>query len=383
MKIIVFSYGDAQDPQIWSNVPYCATKALEKQGVTIHYVDFSPQRPIGKALIGLFNKISRFINGRDTQLLWQHLSIFRRRCTHTVLKAVEMHPNADLMLFFTFSQSGMHKTHVPSVLFCDFTIDYVIKCILQRKPSAIEKRLIKQQDEVISSSDLMISLFPQATEYYKQRYSTCGIYGIDGHVINSFIDLPPMEETIGNKIGSNSVVFIGRKKYRQAALTLIKSINGYNKKHNKELNVEIIGMTGQELGIGEAANIKCYGVLNKSTEAERNKYYDIVIHAKCIVNTAANWAGISSIVEAMWFYTPVITSEYNDFVKIFGNHLSFGYYCAAEDCEDLENKIECMMAKDEHGYKQMCIDAHNAVSEFTWDNCIGKVINEWKRTVII
>lgn len=377
-EVIVFSYGDARDPQTWSNVPYCATKALEKKGWIVHYENIGPQNRVERILRNLYNKCSRLIRGKSTLILAEQSLAVRRKNRHIVKKAAERFPNSDLMLFFSYSVNGNGLTCIPSVLFCDFTIEYAISNIYRREPTVLEKKLIRSQDEIIKSSELVISLFPNATKHYRQYYhGNENFYGISGHIINCLTELPPKEMAIAKKYESTRIVFVGRRKYKKAALTLLEAVRDYNAAHEQKLTVDVIGMSANELGVEYGDISEMHGVLNKGNELDKHKYYSIIMQAKCVVNTSANWAGISSIVESMWLYTPAITSAYKDFVDIFGEDISFGKYCEAENEEDLRKTLEWLFQQKTTEYEKMCNEANAAVESFTWDNCIGKVIDEW------
>ena len=41
MKEILFlTYGDANNANVWSNVPYCFSHSLENKGIVVHRIDY-------------------------------------------------------------------------------------------------------------------------------------------------------------------------------------------------------------------------------------------------------------------------------------------------------------------------------------------------------
>ena len=40
-EICFFTNGDANNANVWSNVPYCFSHALENKGITVHRIDYS------------------------------------------------------------------------------------------------------------------------------------------------------------------------------------------------------------------------------------------------------------------------------------------------------------------------------------------------------
>ncbi len=376
MEIIVFSFGDARNPQTWSNVPHFAVKAMEDLGHTVHCVDIGPHSNAVKKLHSFVNKAFRFLLGRDTLFLAELWPVWKRHHQKAVQKAVAQHPCADLLLFFSYDLSGKGITNIPSVLFCDFTIDYAIQMLHHRQPKWYEKPLIKAQDEIMRNADLVVSLFPKAAEHYQQRYQTDNIYKISGHILNCDEPVGDIEALAQQKFCANEILFIGRKAYRQGALCLIDAVERYNTAHpDSPLHLNIIGMTDDLLGIQSNETVTCHGILNKADSVQRQTYYDLIRRAKCIANTTKNWGGISSITEAMLFGTPVITSKYDEFSEIFGESLSFGSYCVSENVDKLAQALADLLAKDKDAYAQLARNAHNSVKDFTWQNCIAGILD--------
>ena len=379
MEIITFAFGEPRNPQTWSNVPYFAVKALEEMGHTVHCVDIRPQSVIFNKLVMMVNKALRLVLGKDTLFLVELWPVWRRYYDSVVAKAVNKYPMADLLLLFTYSLSGERITEIPSVLFSDFTVDYAIHELYKREPKWYEKNLILAQDQIMQNADCIVSLFPKAAEHYQQRYQTDNIYKISGHILNCDEPVGDVDALAQQKFCANEILFIGRKAYRQGALCLIDAVERYNTAHpDFPLHLNIIGMTDELLGIQSNETVTCHGILNKADSVQRQTYYDLIRKAKCIANTTKNWGGISSITEAMLFGTPVITSKYDEFSEIFGEDLSFGYYCESENVDKLAQALADLLAKDKDAYAQLARNAHNSVKDFTWQNCIVSILDRCK-----
>lgn len=102
-------------------------------------------------------------------------------------------------------------------------------------------------------------------------------------------------------------------------------------------------------------------------------YYDVLLNSSAIVNCDPLWGGISSIVEAMYFYTPVIVAPYNDFTKMFGKDIVFGEYNKEYSRECIARNISKILQSGD--YNKYCLTAHNAVKNFTWNTYIDKLLN--------
>jgi len=116
----------------------------------------------------------------------------------------------------------------------------------------------------------------------------------------------------------------------------------------------------------------CHGYLDKEKEPDRKLYYSLLTTAKVIVNTTPKWGAFSATLEAMHFYTPVITTPYDEFVATFGRDITFGYYYP-DNCE--ESLFDSIQRVIEHpDYLSLCRASHAAVQSFTWDGYIEKVL---------
>lgn len=99
------------------------------------------------------------------------------------------------------------------------------------------------------------------------------------------------------------------------------------------------------------------------------------MNAKAIVNVTKNWNGMSSLIEAMYYETPIIVSVNPNLSKTFGMQFDGGLYCVDDTNAELYSKIEKMKNLDLEQYRDMCLCAHGAVKNFTWRKYAENVIN--------
>ena len=93
-----------------------------------------------------------------------------------------------------------------------------------------------------------------------------------------------------------------------------------------------------------------------------------------IVNPTPKWAAYSSIIEAMYFYTPVVVSPFDDFVQEFGQKISFGRYNEVFTAEGIADSIRQILAAD--NYTDICTCAHETVKDYTWERYVDKVLDK-------
>ena len=177
-----------------------------------------------------------------------------------------------------------------------------------------------------------------------------------------------IEKIIKQKIDSNKILFIGNHRYLGAAKELLQAYKELQGKH-PNLELHIIGLTSELLNY-EGEGVFCYGYLHKDIEQERELYYSLMMSAKMLINPARVWGAYSSVIEAMYFGSPIVVSPYKAFTMEFGEELSFGRYLNGK--ESLSETIGYVLDSDR--YREMCYSAHNSVKNYTWDNYIDEFL---------
>ena len=383
-EILFFTNGDANNANLWSNVPYCFSHALEDKDIVVHRIDYSMNPAFVKfynlglrrILDGLTLKKLRFPYLRTTRL-------FKFFAERKIKKAIQQHPQADLCLFMGY---GFYNkwNKIPSLLFSDWTTEMDIR--KKRKPNFLEKRIIQQEKEAINNAEHVVSLFPVCCEEMKRKYPKTNIHFLGGNVINDLSGLRLkrkdqcvhsskeiiVEDLIETKKKSKKLLFIGRKTtYLEAAKKLIeaykllKEEEAYN-----DYSLDIVGCAESDFST-LPEGVTCYGFLNKSEEKDRKAYYDLLLNAKVLVNANPKWGAFSSTVEAMYYYTPVIVSPYQDFVKNFGEKIDFGVYNQEFTAETIAKDIKFVI--NSKNYTEMCNFAHESVKTYTWENYVEQV----------
>ncbi len=59
------------------------------------------------------------------------------------------------------------------------------------------------------------------------------------------------------------------------------------------------------------------------------------------------------MIEAMFFYTPVIVAPYNEFVEEFGDNIKFGRYIRNSSVEELSTLISEIFEENKKEYELM------------------------------
>ena len=377
-EIIVFTEGDSLSPDTWSNVPYFLTKSMEELGVDVHRVDIglSTSNVIEKIIvlvIKIFIRLFKIIDKSSNPGLGINRTFFYKKMVERKMKkAIKKFPNANIVSM-NFSHCGKKfaKNQITCML-CDWTIEYLIEVQQNRKPGFFEKIAIKRQKKEITTSDYVITLFPDVQEYMEKKYKRKILYL--GNVINSDLIKFPETETIKQKFSGNRYLFIGRKKYIQSAIGLVNIVKKYNKNNEDKVYVDIIGLNEDDDKTFKSSYVTCWGYLSKGNEQEKRCYYEKILRAKAIVNTTPIWNGMSSLIETMYYDTPIIIIPNPNFIKTFGEVCDFGYYCKSGDDIELINVLEKFQKLTLDDYSRMCIQSHKKVESFTWENYVKKIL---------
>lgn len=387
-EILFFTNGDADNANVWSNVPYCFSHALEGKGINVRRIDYSMNPAFVKfydlglrrILDGLTLKKLRFPYLRTTRL-------FKYFAERKICKAILQYPHADLCLFMGY---GFYNkwNNIPSLLFSDWTTDMDIR--KKRKPNFLEKRIIQQEEEAINKAEYVVSLFPVCCEEMKKKYPKANIKFLGGNVINDLLNKSLVsrstfqvsnnnadktiivEDLIEKKSKSKKLLFIGRKTtYLEAAKKLIEAFTLLKEEEDyKDFALDIVGCSASDFD-SLPEGVTCYGFLNKSEERDRKIYYDLLLGTKVLVNANPKWGAFSSTVEAMYYYTPVIVSPYQDFVKNFGEEIDFGVYNQDFTAECIATDIKSVI--NSNNYTEMCNFAHENVKTYTWENYVKQL----------
>ena len=232
-------------------------------------------------------------------------------------------------------------------------------------PSFLEKRFIKYENNNILSATAVVTLFPYSCNYINDTLNINSAHYL-GNVLNS--TRVPDISSIKYKEKNRKILFIGRENYLEGAIKLLLSFDRIAK-HDRSITLDIIGLDKHHFA-SIPPRVNFHGYLNKSIEAESDLYYSLIENASLIVNPTPRWSSFSSILEAMFFYTPVISTKTEEMVSTFSDELSFGYYYESD--KKLDFQILDILNNDD--YRKLALNAHKSVSNFTWANFTKRLL---------
>lgn len=380
-EIIFFSLGDSNKISTWSNVPYMFSKELEKKGYIIRRINILPNQKIRYRYNMIFQKIYNWIWPQNIYY-YERSWLFYLITSLKIRNAVKKYNNAVICIFCTFAFFNKFNS-IPSLLLCDWTYNILIRDRLNREPFYIEKKYIKRENRAINNAKFVISLFPDCAKKMKEDNPYANIHYMNNNVVNSVYNgIIDEEKILKNKQNSHKLLFIGNQNnpsYLKTAKIIAEAFQIVKESIN-DIELHIIGIESSILG-STNKNIHCYGYLNKDNKEECEMYYNIILQSSLIINTTPLWAGYSSIIEAMYYYTPVLVSPFKDFVKEFGQSIDFGKYCSGYAPNIIARDIESII--ESSNYLQLARNAHLKTRNYTWENYVNKILSLINNSTVI
>ncbi len=369
-KVLFFGTEDPRKASSWSNVPNRFIHALEKRGIEVVAVQLLPYPKMGYLWDYFFRRILKVL--LQTELRYFNRTRLAKWLGERVIqKTVRKHADADLCIFIGY-QFVNRFNDIPSLLFSDWSNEIAFERA-GKFPSFFERRNLEQERKAICHAKYVVSMFPVCAKRMKELYPEANILYLGGNVVNNFYDKDlEEEEVLKRKRKSHAILFVGKPdRYKESA---IKVMEAFKFLRERDINVQlhVVGIRpGEFKTIPDG--VTCHGFLHKDDEMECQEYYNLLLDAKVIVNPTPQWAAYSSLIEAMYFYTPVVVSPYKDFVEEFGPDIPFGCYNEDYSVEGIQNDLERVLQSSE--YDDLCKSAHHQVQTYTWEDYVGKLLN--------
>ena len=371
MKIYLCTTVTSKNYKSWSNIPYLLHKNLEKKGYVVknHVIfEIEPIKTIFNLPIRVINKICK------TGITYFYV----RTPLHFLFTYLYSHyirlisDKKDVMLVQGFSYP-LNNGKNQQIILGDWPSEYLYEKLLQRKPNRLERKSIDRENNVIEAADAVITLFPNVQTYMLEKYKNKNIYYL-GNFVNVDEDIVVPDNIMERKLLSNRFVFIGQPFYLQGALELIAATRSLRER-GFNCEVDIIGI--ERNLIGEKENwLNIHGYLDKENAEDKKKYYSILSNARMFVNTTKGWSGFQALLEAMYFYTPIVVRT-NDSLKSYFNNLTEIAYIIEDEGLPLDTILEDSISNKKL-YMQMSVASRNAVESSTWANFTNKLVDLFK-----
>lgn len=370
-EVICISCGDSRRISTWSGVPFFHCKEMERQGIIVHRADIGLP---GWRLVLWDKTFRRFMKifCHDNMLDGYRSFISYLRLSWTVFIETRKHKSAAAVIIYGYPPFWQRVTKLPVIYLGDWTFSYFVEEKKHRRPDFFERRYITKETACIDNSVLTISLFDNCADYMRTVCSSrANIRHIPGNVINCAIE--PSADVIQRKNKKRSILFVGRSHYLKGLEMLMDALPAIRNVY-PDIILNVIGISPEMVSGKRHDGVMFHGYLHKEIQEECSSFYDLLADASVIVNPNPEWAGYSSLMEAMYYYTPVVVSPFESFVRDFGSELDFGAYCSLDDVAE---KILAVLSSEQ--FTELCEAAHRHVKDYTWENytkCFIRLIEE-------
>lgn len=206
-EINLYTVGDSNLLSTWSNVPYLFAQALISKGIKVNRINIGTNKKIEKWYNKYILKLLSIFY--EKQYFSYERSFINRFITNQIIrKHTGLFPNSQLNIFMSLSFYNKYSKK-PSILFGDWTYEYIIKERQRRKPYWFENNYIKFQSNSINCADMVVSLFPKCCEYIKKTHENSLIVYLNQNVVNNCSNIIPSEKLIDHKYKKHNLLFIG------------------------------------------------------------------------------------------------------------------------------------------------------------------------------
>ena len=376
-KVILCSDGDSRDVNLWSNIPFLLGAELERRGIQLIRVNL--QAP------WVVRRLWRYILGPRHKIRQWHTSFdfFRSRTNHWLTTwrlnwAVRRHGGPDTVLINLSISAAPTPTPstIPVLLLSDWSYHHYITERLGRQPDRSEQGTIERDIAAMARASLVVLLFPQSAARLQHQIPS-GRFRFLGHVINDhpLAPPPPAQPPAATPHRPWRLLFVGRPRYQRGLELLLQALALLPA--DLSVQLDVIGIAPQDFAAAPTHRlpVRLHGYLSKADPEQRQQYYDLLNQADLLINASSLWAGFSATVEAMHRRTAVLTAPYVEFQALFGEALTFGAYLRALTPAALAVAIANQL-HDPLLLARQQQQAHQAVSSFTWQAFVGRLLQE-------
>jgi len=367
MKIYFCTTAPSKNYKSWSNIPYLLHKNLDKRGYVVeNYVmqEMEPLKTLFNLPIRVLNKFFKL--GTTYFYVRTPVHFFFTYLYSRWIGFISS--SRDVMIVQGFSYP-LHNGKNRQIILGDWPSEYLFEKFLKRKPNRLERKSIDRENVVIEAADAVITLFPNVREYMLQKYKNPNIYCF-GNVVNVDDDVVLPADIRERKANSKRFLFVGQPFYLPGALELI-SVARNLRQQGVDCEVDIIGIDPGLIGV-EYDWLKVHGYLDKEKPSDKKKYYELLSNAKLFVNTNPGWSGFQALLEAMYFYNPIVVRP-NESLNSYFADLKAVAHILAKDGPSLESILMDSLADGER-YQNMSDEARKAVESSTWSNFTENIV---------
>jgi glycosyltransferase involved in cell wall biosynthesis len=372
VKINLFCWGDSNDINTWSNVPYFFARALISRKVEVRRLSLIPEEGLVKRGLNFLNRNrnrAASLFGLASRPIFR-LPAFQRLVNLHLAKTCRKFQDADLNLFLTFSSSSYRYSDVPVALYCDRTYEHHLE-EQGIRPGHADRCLIRMERRNLQNARYVFSLNRACLEFIHDRYGVQSPVLLKAGINLSGDEFPDPSALIARKQAARNILFVGRGYYQRGVDILLKAFLRFNAGFSDPFTLHLVGVTDNELPEPQA-DVICHGYLRKDDPAQYRKYIDLLASARLFVFPMRSGPIAGVLREALWMCTPVILTNVtnaSDRVQDGKN----GILAARADPEEIAHCMSVLVA-DSGVWGRMAAYARESVRDETWEATVDRFL---------
>ena len=286
-------------------------------------------------------------------------------------RVIRKYPDEDLYFVIADNLNPYKYTSSRCVMLTDWTYEFEITRDQKKSIDCLEKFFHKLQIEMMKKAYANILMRAECQDYIMDNYDDIYVCPFDNNVVNCLVESINENEILQKKMESNKVVFLGAPRYIKGAEQLVNCIE-QNYAVLKNYEFYFIGISENDIEKNNLKTDNCFfmGYLYKGDPQSREKYYDLISHAKVCINTNDDFVSIASLMEAGYLYTPAIVSRNYQTIRCYGEENLFVKYSLNEP-QDIMKNITYFVDMDTNEYRKACIASRKFFEQKTWKQVIA------------
>jgi glycosyltransferase involved in cell wall biosynthesis len=377
MTINIFSVGDANNINTWSNLPYFFTKAFRDEGVNINLLNIEPDqrlKRVYKYSIGIVLNVFMRVTGNNFRFVYYRSSINNYITNRNIKNFCKKHPEADCNIFLTFSFSSWKYSDIPVIHYCDQIYEEVL---INRNliPNVFEKKIIKREINILRNASYVYSTGLNTIKLIQSKYLLNNSmelgYRINLDIENISID---HKEIFELKKQSRIILFIGKSFHERGVDILLEAFKIFNSRMKYQYQLHIVGPVAKEIKKNCYPNLVLYNYLNKGIESEYNTYLDLLKKARMQVYPIRFGPIPGSSFEGNLFFTPSVITNIHELDKEIRNYEN-GILINDLDPQSFANAMYELATDNDLWYK-LALNAHESVKKFTLKAMAQSIIRQ-------
>jgi glycosyltransferase involved in cell wall biosynthesis len=373
VKVNLFTLGDSNNINTWSNVPYFFARALISRKVDVKRLNLIRE---GGAIQQALDLLSRIVNRSASGCGLRPRPVFRIPAFHRLVnfhlaKTCRRVPGADLNLFLTFSFSSYRYSDVPVAHYCDRTYEHHLE---ERgiRPCHVDRWLIRMEKQNLQNARYVFNLNRACLEFVRDRYNIPAPLLLTAGINLCEDVFPDPKALIARKEASRDILFIGRGYHHRGVDIVLKAFQLFNTKFSDPFTLHLVGVADGELSEPQA-HVVCHGYLCKDNPAQYQQYIDLLASARLFV-FPMRFGPIPGVLrEVLWMCTPVILTNVQNAADRLQNGKN-GILAAKADPEEFAHWMSTLAA-DRQQWRQMAGYARESVRGETWGSTVDSFLD--------